>query len=403
LLTFPVPRINRLLRSCLMSSFRALTLVFVISTVVGCASAPVVIEEAPPPQPASPLDGMTAVTLDASGVTVRRSADNQQTFEASGDVTFISSAPDESAVVFAVGGTLIAVPREDGMINVLESGSPDRVYTGAWSTDGSRFHYGFYRPTNGGMGEGGIRTWDRNADDVADVGCSASKVVLAEQAGGSLLVRNTDNIYEVEAEGCGTIRSVDARKMHHVTASPDGAYLAYILRNLVYNREQRAYEPDSTLYVQLATGADAVKVIGDKYTPRNLSWRPDGSELLYDVAPPDGEAQRAVSIYTLSDARSSYLLPPSASTAATEAMMAPGGQHVLYRQSSPDGGSDWQIKTAGSNFAQSIPMPDAEVTDWYWIDANRLMVRTASSSYLVSASGASPTLKALEADVVWAW
>ena len=361
------------------------------------------MEEAPPPVPVSPLDGMTAVVVDDAGLTVRRSADQEQTDQATGPVAFVSAAPDESAVVVSVGGSLIAIPREEGMITVLESGEAERVYTGAWSQDASRFHFGFYVPTNGGMGAGGIRTWDRTTGDVNDVGCSASKVVLAELAGGSLLVRNVDNIYEVEADGCGTVRSVDARKMHHVSVSPDGAYLAYILRELVFNRENRSYEPDSTLYVESTAGGEAVKVIGDKYTPRNMSWRPDGSELLYDVAPPDGEAQRAVSVYTLSDARSTYVLPPNTSTAATEALMAPGGQHVLFRQSSADGMSDWQVKTTGSNFAQSIPMPEGAVTAAYWIDGDRLLIRTDSGSSIVSVAGSTPSLTDLESAVVWAW
>ena len=227
--------------------------------------------------------------------------------------------------------------------------------------------------------------------------------LLAELAGGSLLVRNVDNLYEVEADGCGTLRSVDARKLHHVTASPDGAYLAYILRDLVFNRDNRSYEPDSTLYVEPTSGGEPVKVIGDKYAPRNLSWRPDGSELLYDVGPPGGEAQRAVSVYTLSDARSTYVLPPNSTTAATQALMSPGGQHVLFRQSSADGMSDGQVKTTGSSFAQSIPMPDGTVTSAYWLDGNRLLIRTESSSSIVSVAGSTPILTDLEALVVWAW
>lgn len=386
-----------------MSFYRALAAVLVAVIWIGCASAPVVVEEAPPPVPASPLDGLTAVVVDDAGLTVRRSAEQVQTSEATGSVNFVSSAPDESAVVVGVGGSLMAIPRDGGMITVLENGDAARVYTGAWSEDASRFHFGFYEPAGEGMGAGGIRTWDRADDEIRDVGCSASKVVLAEHASGSLLVRNVDNIYEVEADGCGTLRSIDARKMHHVTASPDGAYLAYILRELVFNRDNRSYEPDSTLYVEPTTGGEAVKVIGDKYTPRNLSWRPDGSELLYDVAPPGGEAQRAISVYTLSDARSSYVLPPNTSTAATEALMSPGGQHVLFRQSSADGMSDWQVKTTGSSFAQSIPMPDGAVSAVYWLDGNRLLIRTDAGSAIVSVAGSTPTLSDLDTPVVWAW
>lgn len=384
---------------------RLLTLVFILAFVAGCASTPIVVEEevAPPPAPTSPLDGFTAIVADETGVAVQRGADRGQSFDATGSIAFVSSAPDGSAVVLARGGFLIGVARQDGMVNILSSGSADRVYTGAWSQDGMRFHFGFYRPVDGGMGEGGINTWDRASDEVRAVGCSASKAVLAELPSGSLLVRNTDNLYEVEAEGCGTVRSVDARKLHHVSPSPDGQYLAYILRDLVYNREERSYEPDSTLYIESAAGSDPVKVIGDKYAPRNLMWRPDGSELLYDVAPPDDAAQRAVSIYTLSDARSSYLLPPSSSTAATHGRMSPGGQHVLYRQTMDDGAVDWQVKTAGSNFSQSLPIPAESIQDIRWVNADHLIVGTAQTSFLVSVAGSSPQSTDLDTTVVWLW
>jgi hypothetical protein len=83
--------------------------------------------------------------------------------------------------------------------------------------------------------------------------------------------------------------------------------------------------------------------------------------------------------------------------------MAPGGQHVLFRQSSSDGISDWQIKTTGSNFAQSIPMPNGAVVAAYWLDGNRLLIRTVETSAVVSVAGATPSLTDLEASVIWAW
>ncbi len=369
-----------------------------------CASAPVVVEETPPPPPvpSSPLDGFTAVVLDDSAISVRRSATDELRMAAEGDVSFTSVSPDGQTVVMAVGGQLIGFPRE-GMVNVLSTGSADRVYSGAWSQDGMRFHFGHYVPAGDAMGAGGIETWDRATDDVSNVGCSASKMVLSALPDGSLLVRNQDNIYQVAAEGCGTLRTVDARKLHHVTPSPDGQQLAYILRDLVYNREARSYEPDSTLYLESTAGSEPVKVIGDKYAPRNISWRPDGSELLYDVGPPDDAAQRAVSIYTVSDARSTYLLPPSTSASMTHASMAPGGRHVLYRQTAMDGGVDWQVKTAGSNFSQSLPMPGESISHVQWVNDDHLLMTGASSSYLISVAGASPTMADLEARAIWLW
>jgi len=374
-----------------------------------CASAPVIVEEAPPPpvEPASPLDGYRAIVADQERIEVRGASPTPQSFSAAGPTGFVSGAPDGSAVVLSKGGSLVAVSSEDGVITLLSEGSEDRVYTGAWSTDGMRFHFGYFVSAADGTGAGGsetgIDTWDRRADEVRSVGCSASKIVLAEVPGGSLMVRNEESLYEVEAIGCETIRSVDARKLHHVSASPDGRHLAYILRELVYNRERRAYEPDSTLYIESTTGSDPIKVIGDRYAPRNLSWRPDGSELLYDVAPPDDGLQRAVSVYTVADGRSTYVIPPAASSAVTHPSMAPGGRHIVYQRTSTDGGMDWQVKTSGATFSQSLPMPEVPVTGMYWVDADTLIVATEETSYLLSLAAATPILTDLENQVVWLW
>lgn len=377
---------------------------FVSLLMAACASAPMVVEEVPVPvEPVSPLDGYRAVVAEQGSVAVVNTTNDGRSFSVTGEIGYVSGSPDGSAVVFAKGGSLLAVSGDDGAINVLSQGAENRVYSGAWSRDGARFHFGYYVPAGDAMGAGGIETWDRSAEEVRSVGCSASKVVLAEVPNGSLLVRNEDTIYEVAADGCGTLRSVDARKLHHVSVSPDGGQLAYILRELVYNRSERAYEPDSTLYIEPSSGGDPVKVVGDKYAPRNLSWRPDGSELLFDVGSPDDAARRAVSVYTVADGRSIYLMPPSASTAATHASMSPDGQHVVYLQTADDGSSGWQVKTTGSTFSQSLPMPDAQVTSRYWVDGNAMIMRTEDTSYLMSLAGASPEITDLQAPVVWLW
>ena len=377
---------------------------FVSMLIAACAGAPMVVEEVPVPvEPVSPLDGYRAVVAEQGSVVVVNTTNDGQPFSATGATGFVSGAPDGSSVVFNKGGSLLAVFGDDGSINVLSEGAENRVYSGAWSRDGARFHFGYYVLAGDAMGAGGIGTWDLAADDVRSVGCSASKVVLAEVPNGSLLVRNEDTIYEVATDGCGTIRSVDARKLHHVSVSPDGGQIAYILRELVYNRSERTYEPDSTLYIEPSSGGDPVKVVGDKYAPRNLSWRPDGSELLFDVGSPDDAAQRAVSVYTVADGRSTYLMPPSASTAATRASMSPDGRHVVYLQTADDGSLGWQVKSTGSMFSQSLSIPDTQIASMYWVDHNSMIMRTQDTSYLVSLAGASPEITDLEAPVVWLW
>ena len=386
--------------------FRSVFLLLLPLLMTACAGpAPVVVDEVPVPEPPrSPLDGFTAVVLQRDALTIRRHADDVESIDVSGTVTFESLSPDGSAVVMGIGGRLVLVGERGTTVRVLSEGPAERVYTGAWSKDASRFHFGYYLPVDGGMGAGDIQTLDRASGSINSVGCSASKAVLAELPDGSLLVRNTDNLYQVEAEGCGTLRSVDARKMYHVQASPDGERLAYILRDLVFNREKRSYDPDSTLYIESTSGSDPLKIIGDSYSPRNLAWSSDGAELLYDVAPPGGEARRAVSIYVVADARSSYLLPPSGSTAATNGHFSPSGRHVLFQSTGPDGVADWQVKMAGSQFAQSIPLPAGQLTALRWVDDGHLLAsRSDGSSHLISVSGGAPAATDLEAPVIWLW
>ncbi|MDA0379263.1 MAG: hypothetical protein O2899_07205, partial [Bacteroidetes bacterium] len=360
---------------------------------------------APPAMPVSPLDAFTAVVQTEDALVVRRGPGSAESAPARGSLTFLSPSPDGSSVAAAVGGTLFLVSRADGSILKLDEGPADRIYTGSWSADEAFFHFGYYVPAaNGAMGAGDIRTFDRVNQVVTRVGCSASKAVLAALPDGSLLVRNTDNIYQVEADGCGTLRTVDARKLHHVLPSPDGGYLAYILRDLVFNRDRRAYEPDSTLHIESTAGSEPVKVIGDKYSPRNLSWSLDGSELLYDVAPPADEAMRAVSIYTVSDGRSSYLIPPSSSQAMTHAHSSPSGRHVLVRVTGQDGSADWQVKLSGAPFVQALPLPDAGTASIRWVGDDHLLVQAEDgSSHVLSLASGTPERTALDRVVLWLW
>ena len=231
-----------------------------------------------------------------------------------GRKTFVSVSPGDTLVAIAVANasesSFYVFDRDARTATQIHSGHPGLVYTGDWSDDGSSFYFGFYQPAGDKMGEGDVRVYDPGERVVKTVGCSASRAVLRAMSDGSLLVRNSDNIYQVVTRGCTTLRTLDARKMHHVTVSPDGQHLAYILRDLVFNRETGEYEADSTLYLEQTKGSDALKIVGDKYQPRNMKWSPDSDEPAFDVELQDGTGQRAISIYSLESKQSSYLVAP---------------------------------------------------------------------------------------------
>jgi dipeptidyl aminopeptidase/acylaminoacyl peptidase len=299
--------------------------------------------------------------------------------------------PDGNRLVQAVPApqgnalALWTLGADSARVHVLDrrTGASRQVWDGpvheqismAWSADGRRLVVGHHTGSATSMGPGGIVRVDITSSGgpmtlggVTDVGCSASKVVLAVRPDGALLVRGSDNLYVVEADGCATLQAIDARRMHQITPSPDGRHLAYIFRELVYNRQARAYEPDSTLYVSSLDDTEPVKVIGDRYAPRNPVWSPDGAQLGYDVRPPDGNGQRTVSSWTMSDGQSGYIVPPGAAAGSvTNLRFAPGSAVVAFQV---DG--DWHFRGGPGTFMQPFP-GDESPRDFMWLDGSRVL------------------------------
>ena len=298
-----------------------------------------------------------------------------------GRKTFVSISPGDTLVAIAVANvdesSFYVFDRDARTATKIHSGHPGLVYTGDWSDDGSSFYFGFYQPVGKKMGEGDVRVYDLGGRVVKTVGCSASRAVLSAMSDGSLLVRNSDNIYQVAVDGCATLRTLDARKMHHVTVSPNGQHLAYILRDLVFNRDSGQYEADSTLYLEQTKGSDPLKIVGDKYQPRNVEWSPDSKELAFDVELQDGTGRRTISIYSLESKQSSYLVAPAEnSPSRTRPVFSPNGEYVLFVGTMPSGRIDLMYRTTGDQFTHVVPfaVDDSGGMFTSWIDGDTLLI-----------------------------
>ena len=354
----------------------------------GCgSSAPVVVEPEEPVVEAEVAGLPLVVFNNVIGRLVVNDlkARVEQTLGATGEAVFSSLSPDGQSVVLAVKGQglselhLYNQPQQSAV--VLYSGAASTVFSGQWDANSSTFYFGQYVPEGKRMGAGAIYAAAVQTGAVERVPCSASRMVLGVVSESSLLVRNSDSIYEVAIADCATLHTIDARKWYHVSVSPTNNRLAYVLRDLVYNRETRAYEPDSTLYLATLKGTDEVKVIGDKYEPRNVTWSPDGLELAYDVNAQDGSGRRAISVYSVETARSSYLEPPDATpNSNSHPAFSRDGSIVSFRSISPDGQADTMWKSSGEPFSRTVP-GDADTPTAFelkWMGAKQAFVRSPS-------------------------
>lgn len=271
----------------------------------------------------------------------------------------------------------------------------EATFTLAWHQKGDRLAFGHFLPrrTSEGvqMGNGDLLTVRADGIGVFRVGCSVSKAVHVWLPSGSLIVGDGKNLYEVGPEGCATLATLPAQKLHHVTYAPDGTRLAYIKRDLEYNRTTRQYEPDSTLTLATYIGANPQEIVGDDYRARNLAWKPDGTELAFDVRSPDNAQVRLILLLEAATGKSYYLNQPGeqGNPSDTHPAWSPDGERLAYLRTYPDGTRLLQVRTFSDLTTGTTTLTELAPGDQWagWVDEQTALLRRAQGTMELHAIG----------------
>lgn len=287
-------------------------------------------------QALSPGAGIRAIAVSESGLVYREGEAPPRALAPADSVIGARAVSPNGRYVSAavsVGDSarLVLVDRRTRQVRTLDVRARPVVYSADWSPDGGRLAFGFYRREGDEWGPGGIRIADLGAS-TRSVGCQSARKILRWLPDGNLAARSADDLYVVRSEDCGTVSSVDARRMFLLTYSPEARRLALVYRELVYDRADAEYVPDSTLMLADPSGENREEVVGDAYRVRHLEWAPDGSELAFDARSRKDSTRRQIIVYDVQASRLTYLVPPGQRGPESELFprWSPSGDRVAY-------------------------------------------------------------------------
>lgn len=273
------------------------------------------------------------------------------------------------------------------------------AYSVAWHPSENRLAFGRYRPTeNEGRGQGGIHI-ARSNGSVRSVGCGAAVEVLDWLPDGTLATRTDENLYLVSATDCETQASQDARRMHAISYAPDGGRMAYIHRELTYDREAGDYVPDSSLVLANSSGTNGETLFGDERAVRHLRWAPDASELAFDVQSrqASGSGHRHIAIYT--GQRTVFLVSPDKTRAdQVHPRWSPLGSRVAFTIRST-GRARAAVRVKGKT--RRLGPVDGAV--WGWLDDRTLVVPGPDSLRIQSLSGTTRYTHPAPRSLIYVW
>jgi Tol biopolymer transport system component len=253
------------------------------------------------------------------------------------------------------------------------------TYSAVWHREGQGLAYTYARGDGAGPGE---VFYALGAERTA-AGCGAARTVLAWLPGGRLVTRDEDNLYVVDAAGCTTQSAVDARRMHHIQVAPGGAHMAFVHRELVYDRSEGAYVPDSSLVLSRLDGAERQELFGNERSVRHLRWSPDGTELAFDALL-EGASRRQVVVYNLNRDETVYLVPPPSAPDADQVhpRWSPSGSHVAFTLRDRET-AHAAVQVQGQ--LRRLAPTDGPV--WGWVDDRSLVAPGSDSLRVVGLEG----------------
>lgn len=274
----------------------------------------------------------------------------------------------------------------------------DATYSLAWHPSDDRLAFAYYEPAASGTrgpGDVFVATTDGT---VRNVGCSAAREVLGWLPDGGLATRNDDRLYVVAPGDCTTRASADARRMRLAAYAPTGTHLAYIYRELTYDRDARDYTPDSSLYLSDARKQNAAELFGPERRVRHLRWAPDASELAFDVRV-DASGHRQVATYTLADERTVYLTPPAQTNAdQLYPRWSPSASYVAFSARTGRG-----LTAAVRVEGQTRRLGPVDGAVWGWLDDRTLVVPGPDSLRVQSLTGETRYARPTPATLLYVW
>ena len=272
------------------------------------------------------------------------------------------------------------------------------TYSLAWHPDGrqDRLAFGHYRTREDeGRGPGGIQIAAPGRPP-RSAGCNAVREVLHWQSDGALVARTADNLFVVAADDCATQASVDARRMHHIHHAPDGQRMAFIHRELTYDRSAGEYVPDSSLVLSDSRGENRESLFGDKRRVRHLRWAPDGSELAFDVAAEES-GHRQVVVYDGN--RPSFLTPPEETTNdQVHPRWSPSGSRLAFTLRT-DAAAYAAVRMQG----QTRRLSRTQGPIWGWLDEQSIVVPGPDSVRIQTLNGTTRFTHPTPATLLHVW